>query len=299
MTDGQKLVDANNDFAFKLFQQLAKDQPVANIFISPYSAATVLQMVGNGAAGQTKAEMQRVLRATGLSDDAVSAGHQAIAKSLKADNSNVILTTANAIWYKQGTPVRPEFVARNHEFFGATVAPLNFADPHSVDVINTWASDQTHGKIMRLAEGMIDPHLTRLFLANAVYFKGKWADPFKVSDTQDRPFYLLNGGQKTTPMMTRFKSFAYRHGPGYQAVRLPYEGQNLAMYVFLPETNSSLEQLLGIMDGDKWQRVTRPGFTEKEGLLVLPKFKLEYSVALNEPLKSLGMKQAFDPGGAD
>jgi serpin B len=146
---------------------------------------------------------------------------------------------------------------------------------------------------------MIDPNLTRLFLANAVYFKGKWADPFKERDTKDRPFYLRNGSPKTISMMTQSKTFAYRHGPGYQAVRLPYEGENLAMYVFLPETNSSLEQLLGIMDGDNWQRVTRPGFTEKEGRLVLPKFMIEYSVALNEPLKALGMRQAFDPLGAD
>ncbi len=33
-------------------KQIAKDQPAQNIFISPYSAATVLQMVANGAAGQ-------------------------------------------------------------------------------------------------------------------------------------------------------------------------------------------------------------------------------------------------------
>jgi serpin B len=294
LADQQKLAAANNGFAFKLLKQLAKDQPVANIFISPYSASTVLQMVGNGAAGRTKAEMQQVLETTGLSSDAVNAANKDIAQSLNSGNTNVILTTANAIWYRQGAPVKPEFIACNQQFFGATVDGLNFQDPHSVDVINAWANEKTHGKISRIADGMIDPKYTQLFLANAVYFKGKWAEPFDAKDTKDWPFHLRGGGQKNVPMMTQTKTFTYRRGTGYQAVRLPYQGENLAMYVFLPDTNSSPEKLLGIMNGDTWQRVTKPGFSEKEGTVVLPKFKLEYSVELNQPLQALGMKLAFD-----
>jgi serine protease inhibitor len=295
----QQLAAANNGFAFKLLQQLAQAQPVANIFISAYSASTVLQMVGNGAAGRTKAEMQQVLGTTGLSSAAVNAANKDISSSLNNFNTNVILTTANAIWYRQGAPVKPDFIACNQQFFGITVDALNFADPHSVDVINAWANEKTHGKISRIADGMIDPIYTRLFLANAVYFKGKWAEPFEVKDTKDRPFYLRGGSQKIIPMMTQAKTFTYRRGTGYQAVRLPYHGENLAMYVFLPDTNSSPEKLLGIMNGDTWQRVTKPGFSEKEGTLVLPKFKLEYSVELNQPLQALGMKAAFDSLGAD
>ena len=43
--DGQKLLaTANNGFAFKLLKEISKEQPSKNIFISPYSAATVLQL---------------------------------------------------------------------------------------------------------------------------------------------------------------------------------------------------------------------------------------------------------------
>lgn len=294
-----QLAAADNGFAFKLLQQLAQDQPAANLFISPYSVATVLQMVGNGAAGPTKTEMQQVLGTTGLSPAVVNDANKDIAQSLNRGNTNVILTTANAIWYRQGPPVKPEFIACNRQFFGATVEALNFADPHSVDRINAWANEKTRGKISRIADGMIDPVNTRLFLANAVYFKGKWADPFEVKDTKDRPFYLRGGSQKTVPMMTQTKTFTYRRGTGYQAVRLPYQDENLAMYVFLPDTNSSPEKLLGIMNGHNWQQVTKPGFSEKEGTLVLPRFKLEYRVELKQPLQALGMKKAFDPLGAD
>jgi len=56
------------------------------------------------------------------------------------------------------------------------------------------------------------------------------------------------------------RQFSYRQDTGYQAVRLPYLGGELAMYVFLPDPGSSLAKLLEIMNGDTWRRVTVPGF---------------------------------------
>jgi hypothetical protein len=64
-SDLSKLAAANNAFSFKLLKQLATEQPGASIFVSPYSAATALQMAANGAAGQTKTEMQQVLETSG------------------------------------------------------------------------------------------------------------------------------------------------------------------------------------------------------------------------------------------
>jgi serine protease inhibitor len=290
--DQQKLASANNGFAFKLLKQLTKDQPGTNIFISPSSASTVLQMVCNGAGGQTKVEMQQVLGTTGLQPDALNQANSDFDDLLNNGNTNVVLTTANAIWYRQGTPVKPAFIACNQQFFGATVDALDFNDPRSIDVMNTWASEKTQGRIKNIADGMINP-LTELFLANAVYFKGKWDVPFEMKSTKDRVFHLRGGGQKKLPMMEQARKFTYRRGTGYQAVRLPYQGWNLAMYVFLPDPGFSPEKLLGIMNGDTWERVTEPGFSERQGTVVLPKFKLEYGVELKQPLKALGMKAAF------
>ena len=300
--DDEKLAAANNVFAFKLLKRIAKDEEKKNIFISPYSASTALQMVVNGAAGTTRSEMQDVLgtgRQTGLSTASANEANRDIAQSLNNRNTNVILEIANSIWYRQGAEAKPEFLACNQQYFGATVTPLNFADPHSVDIINNWAGEKTHGRITHIADGLIDPVYGRLFLANAVYFKGKWSDPFDPGNTQDRPFYLQNGSQKTVHMMFKSKTFTYRRGTGYQAVRLPYEGENLAMYVFLPDTNSSPEKLLSIMNGDVWHRITKPGFTDEDGDLELPRFKIDYTVQLAQPLQELGMKTAFDMDKAD
>jgi serpin B len=299
-SDLAKLAAANNTFSFKLLKQLVTEQPGASIFVSPYSAATALQMVGNGAAGQTKTEMQQVLETAGISTAALNEASKAAAALLDSKDTNLILTTANALWYRQGVTVKPGFIEANQKFFSSTVKALDFGNARAAEAeINRWASDQTHGRITGIADGMIDPIYTDLILANAIYFKGKWLDPFDKKLTKERPFHPAAGTAKNLPMMEMSKKFIYRQGSGYQAVRLPYMGYNLAMYVFLPDSGSSPAKLLQIMNGDNWRRVMMPGFSEHDGLVVLPKFKLENTLGLNHTLESLGMKSAFNQKKAD
>jgi len=299
-SDLSKLAAANNAFAFKLLKQLSTQQPAASIFVSPYSAATALQMAANGAAGQTKMEMQQVLETTGLPTASLNAASKAASELLNPKDTNVILTTANALWYRQSAQIKTSFLEANQRFFSSMVKALDFSNPSAAEAeINQWASHQTHGRITGIANGMIDPVYTDLVLANAIYFKGGWLEPFDAKLTKERPFHPVIGPVKKLPMMEMTKKFTYRKGSGYQAVRLPYLGYDLAMYVFLPDSGSSPAKLLQIMNGDNWRRVTVPGFSQRDGLVVLPKFKLENTLELNAPLKSLGMKQAFDDKQAD
>jgi len=252
-------------------------------------------MAANGAAGQTKTEMQQVLETSTLSSAELNAACKAAADLLNSNDTNVILTTANALWYRQGAAVKPGFLEANRNYFSSTIKALDFGNVRAAEAeINQWASDQTHGRITGIADGMIDPIYTDLILANAIYFKGKWFDPFDAKLTKERPFHPLAGAPKNLPMMEMSKKFTYRKGSGYQAVRLPYMGFDLEMYVFLPDAGSSPAKLLQIMNGDNWRRVTVPGFSDHDGLVVLPKFKLETTMELNPALKALGMKTAFN-----
>jgi serpin B len=290
-----KLAAANNTFSFKLLKQLVAENQSGNLFVSPYSAATALQMAANGAAGQTKTEMQQVLETSAISLAELNAACKAAADLLNSNDTNVVLTTANALWYRQGAAVKPGFLEANRNYFSSTIKALDFGNVGAAEAeINQWASDQTHGRISGIADGMIDPVYTDLILANAIYFKGKWFDPFDAKLTKERPFHPLAGSPKNLPMMEMSKNFTYRKGSGYQAVRLPYVGYDLAMYVFLPDPGSTPAKLLQIMNGDNWRRVTVPGFSDRDGLVVLPKFKLETTMELNPALKTLGMKTAFN-----
>jgi serine protease inhibitor len=291
--DQEKLASANTGFAFDLLKQITREQPGTNVFISPFSVSTVLQMVGNGAVGETRAEMQRVLKTAGLPAETLNAAGKDLNQSLNSQ-TNVILNLANAIWYREGVRLKPGFVSDNQNFFAAKLAGVDFTKPKSAQTINDWADTSTHGKIKEVVQWPFPP-LTRVILANAIYFKGKWDRPFDKQSTKDRAFNILPGGMpKQVPTMWQGGHFNYQQGDGFQAVRLPYAGKRLQMYLFLPATNSSPAKLLAELSADTWRDKILPKFQDEQGMLALPRFKLDYDVILNDPLKALGMRQAFD-----
>jgi serpin B len=286
-----KLAAADTGFAFDLFKQVSKEQPDQNIFISPFSVSTVLQMVGNGAAGETKAEMQRVLKTSGLPPGVLNSAYRDLTQSLNSQ-PGVVLNLANAIWYKKEFRLKPEFVSVNKQFFQAELGGVDFTKPESARTINHWADVRTRGKIKEVVQWPFPP-LTRVILANAIYFKGKWDWQFDKSKTQPHVFHLSGGGEKQAPTMWQHGDFSYQEDDGYQAVRLPYIGGRLQMYLFLPATNSSPAKLLADFSGEAWRDKILPQFEKHKGTLAMPRFKMEYAVLLNDPLTALGMKQAF------
>ena len=292
--DQEKLASANTGFAFDLLKQITREQPGTNVFISPFSVSTVLQMVGNGAAGETKAEMQRVLKTSGLPADALNAAGKDLNQTLNSQ-PGVVLNLANAIWYKKEFRLKPEFVSVNKKFFQAELAGVDFGKPESAQTINHWADVTTRGKIKEVVQWPFDPD-TRVILANAIYFKGKWDRPFDKLRTSQDEFHLSAGGEKQVPMMWQHGHFNYQQDSGFQAVRLPYAGKRLQMYLFLPDINSSPTKLLADLNAETWRNKILPKFQDREGILALPRFKLDYDVKLNDPLKALGMRQAFTVG---
>ncbi len=289
--DQARLAAANTDFAFDLFQQIAHEQPGANIFISPFSVSTVLQMIDNGAAGTTKQEMEQVLHTDTVPADALNAACESLNQSLNSQ-TNVALELANAIWYKQGIPLKPGFVSANKEFFQTELGAVDFDSPQSAQIINDWADQSTHGKIKQVVQWPFPP-ATRVVLANAIYFKGKWERPFDKQDTKPHDFHLAGGGEKQVPTMWRRGHFDYQRRDGFQAVRLPYAGRRLWMEVFLPDADFSLAKLLARFDTNSGRTKMLQDFFEQDGTLALPRFKLEYNVSLNNPLQALGMGRAF------
>jgi serine protease inhibitor len=291
--DQAKLAAANTGFAFDLLKQIVKEQPEANVFISPFSVSTVLQMVGNGAAGETRTEMQDVLKTGGLPAEALNRAVKSLDQSLNSQ-TNVILDLANAIWYQEGVQLKSGFVSDNQNYFAAKLGGVDFKNLESAQTINDWADKSTRGKIKEVVRWPLPP-LTRVILANAIYFKGEWDRPFETNATQPHVFHLSGSGEIQVPTMWQRGSFSYQEGDGYQAVRLPYAGGRLRMYLFLPDANSGPAKLLAGLNSASWRDKILPRFVEREGTLALPRFKLNYDVELNNPLETLGMKSAFTP----
>jgi serine protease inhibitor len=292
-----RLIAANTQFGFRLFAEIVEQDAGKNVFVSPASVAMALAMTYNGAAGETQQAMAEVLELEELSLQEINQANAALRKSLENPDPEVELTIANSLWARAGVGFKPDFLERNRQFFGAEIAELDFDDPSASKTINKWVEDSTKGKIDKIVADKIDPD-TVLFLINAIYFKGQWAVKFDASKTEDRVFYLLDGGQKQVPMMSQSGEYAYYRGQGFQAVGLPYGEGRVSMIVFLPGPESSLDQFLESLDAENWANWLSQ-FDRMEGDIVLPRFKLEYDISLNDALKALGMEIAFDSSGAN
>lgn len=277
-----------------LFRQVAAAKPGENAFVSPLSAGMALAMVYNGATGETQRQMAEVLGLDARGVDEVNAANRELRAALRS--AGVELSVANALWARRGVPFEAAFTERVRAAYGAEVAEVSFTDPATAARINAWVARETRGRIRELVQAPMDPALV-LYLTNAVYFKGRWADEFPKSATRDRPFRLPGGTASPRPTMHRMGRYGYREGDGFRAVRLPYRGGRMALYVFLPDSSSSLAAFRERLTAARWDRWMTE-FAPREVDVALPRFRAEGTFPLVEPLGALGMRDAFDPARA-
>jgi len=203
---------------------------------------------------------------------------------LNADPA-VKLRIANSIWAKQDAAFKEPFLKMNEDAYGARVERLDFADRKSVETINNWVKTATEGKIESIIDS-IKPE-DRMFLINAVYFRGTWAEPFKKDLTTDADFTKPDGEKTKVAMMQVQESFGYVEDKSMRAVALPYGNGRMEMLVMLPK----------VADKDFAKAMSSaplPRNLAKQELIVkMPKFRIEESYDLEEALAKLGMKLAF------
>jgi serpin B len=162
----------------------------------------------------------------------------------------------------------------------------------------------TKGKIEEIVQPPIPPEMV-MYLINAIYFKGDWTYQFDEKKTEEAPFTLADGSEKTVDMMHQTEpTFAHYGDETLEAVDLPYGDSLYTMTVLVPrrtpEGPASADSLAADLDAERWQAVTR-GLRESERKagVVLPRFELEYEKTLNDVLKAMGMEEAFLPEQSD
>ena len=288
--DVSSVASANTRFGFKLLQDLRERDPGGNIFISPLSISIALTMTYNGAVGETERAMAEVLEIDGLDLSTINQSNKALRDSLEDPDPKVEISIANSIWSRQGVDFNANFLGRNRAFFGAEVASVDFSALEATEIINEWVNTNTNGKIEKIVD-RINPQ-TLLFLINAIYFKGNWQDEFDKSTTRPGIFHLPNGSEKQVQMMRREGVYSYFRGENFEATSLPYGDGRLGMYIFLPNPDSNLNEFLGDLNAENWEHWISQ-FGNRGHDMILPRFKLEYEVTLNDTLKALGMDIAF------
>lgn len=290
----QSIVGAANGFSFSLFKAV-NSSPDSNVFTSPLSASFALGMTMNGAAGTTYDQMRAALGFGATNEAEIDDGYKGLVGVLRGLDPQVDLRIAHSIWYDKSQTVSASFVQTSRNYFGAQVTPLAFADPASVTTINDWVSTATAQKIPKIVDAL-DPNLVML-LVNAIYFKGSWRERFDPSQTIDAPFHGVAGDQ-SAKLMHRSRTMFYLSASDYDAVDLPYGNGAFTMTVVLPHPGTGVEAVAASLQPGAWSTAMSRLYTADVDVY-LPRFRMEWSRTMNEDLKSLGMRDAFDDRVAD
>jgi serpin B len=293
------LVAGNNGFTFALYQRLRTEE--GNLFFSPYSISLALAMTYAGARGETAEQMAVTLHYT-LPPSELHERFHALNQELTgaAAGDAFELHLANSLWAQSGYPFHAEYLALLADLYESELREVDFVDPDAREqarqAINEWVSDETQGKIEELfAEGVLN-EMTRLVLANAIYFKAEWEQTFQPVPMPQQ-FTLLNGEAIMAPMMTRRAATGYSVGPDYEALQLAYQGERMEMVILLPGPGA-FAAVEASLDADFINAVAQ-NLTPIDMRLTMPKFEYESSFALAETLAAMSMPIAFMAGLAD
>lgn len=298
LTDTQKLMASKNTgFAYHLFAEVSKSYPQpSNVIISPQSVNYALSMLNNGADGETKKEIMKVLGYDGFTDyDVIEYNQKMLYCSSRLD-PEASLVAANSIWLREGLPVLPEFNKINKEAYASEVYPVDFAAPKTLQLINAWASHYTEGSIPTVLD-KINPQAA-LYLLNAVSFKGRWDITFSKSATQPGTFNNADGTTTTVPMMYRSFNSVCMVGDKYNLLPLPYGNSAFSFYILLPVKGETTASVIAGLSEESWVNMfkNRAGYNVR---LKLPRFNTNCNTNLCDILKVLGMPSAFDAAKAD
>jgi serine protease inhibitor len=295
VTNDAKAVAAGyNEFGFRVLHLAAKGRDAENennLVFSPLSLATALAFTQNGAAGSTKRELRQALGNTALSDQEFNTANLNLQDALRGADPKIRLQIANSLWIKDGFPVKSTFMDAGRQYFKAQTETLNSSPQQSVKRINDWVQEKTGGNIKSIIDPPLAPELM-VALLNAVYFKGKWADEFKASNTRDGIFYLLNGKASTVPYMSKEDNVLYWKTPTVQAVRLPYGNDRLSMWIILPQRKNGVNRLIEQFNSKTWNQWTQNA-KPATGTVKIPRFKIETTQKLIPLLRPQGIELAF------
>ena len=301
--DARKLAVAGpiNTFGLKLLSHSSHGK---NVMISPYSICTAVAMLNAGAAGTTKAQIDK---AFGWRDiDEVSGQYRKLLSSVSS-SGGFNLSSSNRMYVDREFHPLQSYTNTLSGDFGADLERVNFSSGNNSDTVqevNSWVESQTNGRIRKMFDE-IDPR-TKAILINTIYFNAEWQIPF--TKTVKRAFYTDERTRTMVDTMTVSAVFGYYSSEDVEVVKLPYLAgkSDISMIIIKPAARGGLAALENKIIKKRFSKINKwikkvnevyPYITA----LSLPKFEFGSKFDnLKEILKEkFGVKDVFNGGKAD
>jgi serpin B len=282
----------NKNFAIRFFSTIYSNTNDENIFVSPFSMSMALGVLRNGAEGQTKQEIQKVLEMENIPDEEVNAYYKKLKEMLIATDPTLKLAIANSVWYnKNRYTIKTDFSDLSRLWFDTQITGLDYSSPaEAVKIVNQWCEDNTNGLIKEMLKSLKD-----IEILNALYFKGDWSNgyDFEVSNTEKQDFTKEDGRKVKVDMMNNNLELPYYEDDYLSLTSIPYGNRSYSMYFILPKENISFGKMMGkLSESGYWEQCLSKQYSCNVDISV-PKFKMEYKHEnLSDILSKMGMKTA-------
>lgn len=275
-----------NQFCYQVF---ANGMDETNPVLSPVSAYIALAMVTDGAKGETRTELLKVLgeNYNSISGDIIATFPE------KQETGQLLM--ANSVWFDKSTSgrVSDEYVSGLEQIYDAQIYTRDLATEDTQKEVNQWVSRNTNEMINEILEKPFHEDV-RMALFNAVYFEGRWEKPFSERRTQKGIFTLEDGTSVETDMMKQqMVRFRYYDGEYFEGIILPYEDSSYSFIALLPKEGETVRDMYAAFDMQMLGKVM--DYAEYEDInLQMPRFEVSSGKDLIEDLQSMGILLAFN-----
>lgn len=263
-----------------------------NIIYSPLSIKYALNMLKDGANGNTKVQIENILTGTNI---------------IKYSNINDVLSFANSVYIRDtySNYVKDEYRNILEEKYNAEIKYDAFKN---ADNINSWIENKTFGQIKNmLSDEMVTNPNSEMILINALAMEMEWKDKFENTNTHGETFYLEDGKTINATMMNKNAEsdyISYYKDKNITALAMDleeYEDVNMQFLAIMPNNNLSeyVEKFSSKDLNNITNNLTMASKAENGLYISIPKFSFDYNLDLKEDLKKLGITDSFNEKLAD
>lgn len=134
-------------------------------------------------------------------------------------------------------------------------------------------------------------------IINTVLFEAEWENPYEKEDISEHKFKNSSGMEQETEFMSSVE-YRYIEADNVTGFIKPYKNGQYSFVAMLPQEGITPEEYVRSLT---WKELCNMVLLSEERTVetLLPKFKYEYGIEMDEAFKALGIKSAFDADKAD
>ncbi|MPM65819.1 hypothetical protein SDC9_112723 [bioreactor metagenome] len=190
--------------------------------------------------------------------------------------------------------VEKDFLQTNADYYGASAYKSPFNN-QTVDDINAWVKRNTAEMIDSIIDSINADSV--MYLINALAFEAEWDKVYTKEDISDGSFTAFDGTKRSVKMMYSEES-KYIETSSATGFIKNYKDGKYSFVALLPNEGINISDYISSLSGTDFLSAVKNAKDENV-LAHMPKFSFDYTVEMNEALKALGIKDAFDGGKAD